>query len=291
MDQPPPHSSQAHTLEYTSKHPTSTFSSSLRVKSTSPSHNVMQTYRVRAIPRACRPLTAATVPHSVRGMSAFFPHLPSQTFAPFFRDLDSLFPSDSSAARSQTHIQSFTPRFDVRELSVAYELHGELPGILQEDIDIEFVDANTLVIKGKTERTSSRSIIGNGKEKAIEGAKESSPKTKASDNASEAASTGHHKASVEDDDYVDAGAEKEGQSSSAEAAPTATHAAAAEGQAAEEQAQYKYIFNERSHGHFSRTFSFPGKVDQEAVKASLKNGILSVVVPKAARQERKIAIE
>ena len=221
-------------------------------------------------------------------MNAFFPHLPSQTFAPFFRDLDSFFPFDAFAARSQNHVQSFTPRFDVRELSAAYELHGELPGIQQEDIDIKFVDANTLVIKGKTEHAFSRSNHGDEKGKAVEGAKESSSKTQASDNASDTSST-YHKATVEDE-YVDAGAEREGSSSSAKVAPSAT-SAAAEGQAAEEQPQYKYIFSERSTGQFQRTFSFPGKVDQEAVKASLKNGILSVVVPKAARQERKIAIE
>ncbi|KAL8677789.1 MAG: hypothetical protein Q9186_005822 [Xanthomendoza sp. 1 TL-2023] len=246
----------------------------------------MQSYRVRAIPRACRPLTAITAPQSARVMSSFFPHFPSHTFAPFFREIDSLFPSENFAARPP-QLRPFTPRFDVQEVGAAYELHGELPGIDQEDINIEFVDANTLVIKGKTERSLSRTQDVDVKDKAIEGA--SSPNTVAADNASEK-STNYHKASVEDE-YIDAGAEREGASTAREGAPTPASSNAAEVTPAPEQPQSKYWVSERSVGEFQRTFSFPGKVDQEAVKASLRNGILNIIVPKAAKQERKIAIE
>ncbi len=49
--------------------------------------------------------------------------------------------------------------------------------------------------------------------------------------------------------------------------------------------------SERSVGEFSRSFSFPVRVDQDAVKASMKNGILSILVPKAKKHEsRKIDI-
>ncbi|POS86991.1 hypothetical protein EPUL_001138, partial [Erysiphe pulchra] len=49
---------------------------------------------------------------------------------------------------------------------------------------------------------------------------------------------------------------------------------------------------ERSVGEFSRSFGFPVPVDQDAVKASMKNGILSVIVPKAKKQEsKKITIQ
>jgi len=41
----------------------------------------------------------------------------------------------------------------------------------------------------------------------------------------------------------------------------------------------KYWISERATGSFSRQFSFPQPVDSDAVKASLKNGILSIVVP------------
>ncbi|RMJ27617.1 Heat shock protein [Aspergillus sp. HF37] len=50
---------------------------------------------------------------------------------------------------------SFTPRFDVRETKDAYHLDGELPGISQKEVDLEFTDAHTLVVKGSTQREHS----------------------------------------------------------------------------------------------------------------------------------------
>ena len=48
---------------------------------------------------------------------------------------------------------------------------------------------------------------------------------------------------------------------------------------------------ERSYGSFLRTFSLPSQVDPEGVKASFKDGILTVEVPKAEEAKpRKIAI-
>jgi HSP20 family molecular chaperone IbpA len=38
-------------------------------------------------------------------------------------------------------LKTFSPKFDVKEAADAYELHGELLGIKQEDIKIEFTDA------------------------------------------------------------------------------------------------------------------------------------------------------
>jgi len=42
----------------------------------------------------------------------------------------------------------------------------------------------------------------------------------------------------------------------------------------------KYWVSERTVGEFSRSFSFPGTIDVDAVQASLEHGILKVVVPK-----------
>ncbi|KAH8602857.1 putative 30 kDa heat shock protein [Bisporella sp. PMI_857] len=53
----------------------------------------------------------------------------------------------------------------------------------------------------------------------------------------------------------------------------------------------KHWISERSIGEFSRSFTFPVRVDQDAVTASMKNGILSIVVPKSKKAEgRKITI-
>lgn len=217
-------------------------------------------------------------------MTSFFPRFPSTDFTPFFRLLDAADPFVLPRSESK----SFVPRFDVKEVGSTYELHGELPGIKQEDIDIEFVDANTLVIRGKTESQNSTT---NEEAKSLEQPGASEPVT--ADNASEKSASTYQKASVEDE-YVDAGeAAKDSEDSSTPNAAPAKVASAPSPSVTPRSAEpsYKYWVSERSVGEFQRRFQFPGRVDQEAVKASLKNGILSVIVPKAIKAEKKITIE
>lgn len=59
-----------------------------------------------------------------------------------------------------------------------------------------------------------------------------------------------------------------------------------------EKPAYRYWVSERSVGEFQRTFAFPAKVDRERIKANLKNGILTVVVPKLLKEaeSKKIVI-
>lgn len=183
----------------------------------------------------------------------------------------------------------------MRELGSSYELQGELPGIEQKDLQIEFVDERTLVIRG---RTSSEYTSGNGGDEAT-----ATTTTKAveagdaaGDNAEKETATKYRRPSVqEEEDYVDAGKE------ASDAAPAevktpqtqvAEQSQSKDVSSTSEQPNFKYWISERSVGEFERRFSFPGRVDQDAVKASLKNGILSVVVPKiVAREARRIQIE
>lgn len=169
-------------------------------------------------------------------MSLFRTSFPAAgDFGPLFRLLDDY---NTHRSHHQSSVSSFAPRFDVRESETAYHLDGELPGIAQEDIDIEFTQPQTLVVKGRTVREYQTSEpteqSGNdNEEQAVESASKTSAKA------------GHH-----------------------------------------------YWASERTVGEFSRTFSFPNRVDQENVKASLKNGVLSVLVPKAsASATKKITIE
>ena len=212
-------------------------------------------------------------------MTSLFPRFPSHNFtpfssdfAPFFRLLDA-----DHFVQPRAFNQSFVPRFDVREVGSTYELQGELPGVKQGDIDIEFVDANTLVIRGTTEQ---RSTTTSEDSKAT-------PDSPVADDTSEKSSTSYQKATVEDD-YVDAGAATEGSETETSTLTAPVQAAQAPKSA---EPSYKYWVSERYSGQFERRFNFPGKVDQDAVKASLKDGILSVVVPKAVRTEKKITIE
>ncbi|CAF9915819.1 hypothetical protein IMSHALPRED_002708 [Imshaugia aleurites] len=243
----------------------------------------MQPYRIistRAIPRVCK----APTPTRTMFTTPFFPHLNSlgSDFAPIFRLLDSATADLVPSSSLQQSRRPFTPRFDVREVLNAYELQGELPGLDQKDLDIEFLDERTLVIRGRTGTETTET-----NEAVVEPAKAVAN----NDDVSEP-SAKYQKVSVEDD-FVDAGAESEAAEGGAKtpASTTAEVAPAAETKKAAEPSA-KYWVSERSVGEFERRFSFPGRVDLEAVKASLKNGILSVVVPKVvAREPRRIRIE
>lgn len=168
--------------------------------------------------------------------------------------------------------RTFNPKFDVRETETAYELHGELPGIDRENVTMEFTDPQTVVIRGRVERTYSSGNLPSTNASAIT--------EKGEDHASA------HKVTVEDEAAEEA----------KERGNNGTQVAKHQNGHVEQQQQRKgpvekYWVSERSVGEFSRTFSFPTRVDQDTVTANLKDGILSVVVPKAKKNEtRRIAI-
>lgn len=148
----------------------------------------------------------------------------------------------------------FRPKFDVKENKESYELHGELPGLEQKNVNIEWADGNTLTISGRTETHRE------------EGTR---PK--------------QLKASVEEASYSEGDKDKHS---------TDVTKVEKAGDVAKTDDGPKYWLSERSVGEFRRDFSFPARVDQDAVKASLKNGILSIVVPKAkGGAKKKVEIE
>lgn len=221
--------------------------------------------------------TSPTTYNTTRKMS-LFPRYIEQEFAPA-RDLFRLFDDYASHVQSRggngfqqgfsKQLRSFTPKFDVKENKDSYELHGELPGIEQKNINIEFTDAQTLTIKGRTEHHREEGTRPSG---LIEGGKQQGQ--------IEGESNGnYHKPSVEDEAQMSGAnpdAQKETQVQKSE----------------KKEDGSRYWVSERSVGEFARTFSFPSRVDQENVKASLKDGILSIVVPKAqAPTSKRINIE
>jgi len=198
---------------------------------------------------------------------SFISNEPTTSFHPLFRLLDDFDQYNSgndigSHRRGRTGSKVFSPRFDVKELADSYELHGELPGIEQKDVEIEFTDAQTLTVRGHTEHSYTSGTPPAG---FIEGATPSGAITEGD--------TGARNKTPKDKD----------------SAKENTELAKQEDKPAEPEA--KYWVSERSVGQFSRSFSFPGLVDQDNIRASMKNGILSVIVPKAKKPEsRKITI-
>ncbi|KAK9461153.1 HSP20-like chaperone [Lipomyces oligophaga] len=83
--------------------------------------------------------------------SDFFPSQVLRVFDdPFFttslsRQLPSL---------TQPLATSRIPSFDVKETEKEYVLQGELPGVEKTDVNLEFVDPQTLSIKAKVERST-----------------------------------------------------------------------------------------------------------------------------------------
>ncbi len=68
------------------------------------------------------------------------------------------------------------------------------------------------------------------------------------------------------------------------------------GEKQEEREEKKkgYYMRERSSGSFERTFQVPEGIDTDKIKASFKNGVLAVTLPKSAearRAEKKIAVK
>lgn len=217
---------------------------------------------------------------------AFFPrnfyNTGSDTsFTPLFRLLDD-FDSYSRQGgnchgRRAPAVPTWQPKFDIRETAEAYELHGELPGMVKENLHIEFTEPQTMLVRGRTERNYAS---GSSPHDAIE-----DTPTPAITEAGEQRRNSHQ-ATVEDDDESTPNNEAGWEDVSAKKADEET---TVEKQQPVDNA--KYWLTERSIGEFSRSFNFPGRVEQDTVTASLKDGILSVSVPKAKKHEaRPIAI-
>ncbi|KAI0143609.1 30 kDa heat shock protein [Xylariaceae sp. FL1272] len=209
-------------------------------------------------------------------------------------------------------VSHFTPRFDIRENETNYELHGELPGVEKDNVHIDFSDPQTIVIRGKVERTHTSSssppapaqdTVPEKQNEETSGAA-AAPETEddavlVDADAHETTSNKSFQATVEDDTEADDS--QTTTSSTAQQTPATSVAGPAKIETSvtnpapsTETAPVnnaRYWIHERSIGSFSRSFTFSQRVEHDHVTASLHNGILSVTVPKARKHEsRRIAI-
>nr|POE48113.1 30 kda heat shock protein [Quercus suber] len=239
------------------------------------------------LPQVYQVCKAPSVSHNATRNMSFFPRAFQHDLAPMFRLIDAF---DTALATprnaAQNTLRTFQPRFDVKEHADSYELQGELPGIESRDVQIEWSDSNVLSIKGRTESVKEQS--SEPAPEAIEaqdGTK--TPQSVESDSGS------YHKVSVEDEDE--------------DATPSNTVTETPQQQQTQQQSVSSQIVDreksstdsetsrwwvsERSVGEFARSFSFPSRVDQDNVKASMDKGILRILVPKAqAPVSRRIEI-
>lgn len=201
---------------------------------------------------------------------AFLPRLPSE-FNPVFRLLDDY---DVYCPRGPMNLaqptRKFTPKFDIRESNNGYHLEGELPGVEQDNIEIEFTDPQTLIIKGRSQRNSSKDNnedIENDSSSETESGSTKSRQPTVEDEGEE--TSNNDVATPKSSDEDDEPEQKPGRTGPVN----------------------KYLVSERSIGEFHRTFTFPSRIEQDGVKARLRNGILSVQVPREAARAKKIRIE
>ena len=199
--------------------------------------------------------------------------------APLFSLFDDAFAEVQRASRKAR--KQWNPRFDIKETKESYQVDAEVPGVDPNDVSVEFIDEHTLSIKGRSERHTDK----RNKAETVEAA----PTQEATSTpTSDTASVKSHQATVEDEEPANASAAQE----TSEVAQPAETEKPKEVAKTEEKLQEQYWFSERRVGSFERQFAFPSRVDQEHVKASLKNGLLSIIVPKAAAPEsRRITIE
>src|ERR1700753_4000038 len=113
----------------------------------------MQTSRSKVIPRTSKIIKPTL--SNTRNMSFLFPRIAyapvrcgpvRHEIAPLFSLFDETLNELQKASRVAR--RQFNPRFDLKETKEAYSLEGELPGIDQKDLNIEFTDEHTLTIKG-----------------------------------------------------------------------------------------------------------------------------------------------
>jgi HSP20 family molecular chaperone IbpA len=277
---------------------------------------------------SCSPFGCAPVSRPIYRQPAPRPSVSS--FVPFLTQIDELFGEIDREARRAAHQarqqrkRAFRTRFDVRENKEGYHVEGELPGFEQENIDIEVTDEHTLSIKGNTDRKAkqpsasavvpSTEPVQSELDKATEDMDGVTitdidvPAHRATTPTSEAGSNKSYQPTVEDD-FEDLGAEL---SSALSAAPEEPREPKGKEKVVEEptttsiqtsqpqeyvsqqphQPEDKELLNERVHGSFERTFRFPVRIDATNVKAALRNGVLSIQVPRASVPEvRHIAIQ
>lgn len=160
---------------------------------------------------------------------------------------------------------TLAPKFDIKETEKEFILEGELPGVEKKDISLDFVDDNTLVLKTRTERVREEGAKPQEQAQIKDSAKtETEQDTQMSGANNEATKPTEDKPTNGDTTVATTNQNKE------VAKPTT-----------------QYHLSERSVGTFQRAFSLPGELKHDEVKASLKNGVLTVTVPKLVRDNKE----
>ncbi|KAK0122526.1 hypothetical protein ONS95_010754 [Cadophora gregata] len=188
-------------------------------------------------------------------------------FSPILHYIDEF---DRHFSRRHRFMNCFIPRFDLEEDNRNYYLYGDIPGATASEITVEANDDHTLVVYGNTKRP------GPEREGEVKGEGVSNP------------TPGFQAASVREQEQQTFEPSPPTQPAPAPAhTHHQRHLTSNSDPNPNPTTNHVILLSERLTGDFHRTFAFPCAVDEKGVKASMENGVLSVVVPKRDVVERK----
>jgi HSP20 family protein len=212
-------------------------------------------------------------------------------FSPILHYIDEF---DRHFSRRHRFMTCFIPRFDLEEDAHNYYLYGDIPGANVNDITVEAHDNHTLVIYGKTVRPGPAPREddegkGKGDTEFVKVMVEDH------EHAQETGST-DHKPAVPISSSEDQQAAVSPVGPSFPPPPTQPeqsmhphhqrHSTYTGNTGSQHlQSEHRILLSERLVGDFHRTFAFPQPVVEEGVRASMENGVLSLVVPKREKGE------
>ncbi|SCO88844.1 related to heat shock protein 30 [Fusarium oxysporum] len=195
--------------------------------------------------------------------------------------------AQASCPAYRVNSRPWEPRFEAHETEDSFVLYGELPGMNKEHVTVEFPEPRKLVVSGKVERFTESP-------KAAETTTEqTAPSPVIEPDNEDTRSRSSYQATVEDDVDDD---EFEVLSHTSEKSKTMSQP---EPETLNEKAQEKQPEQPeqpeepRRSGYskeFSRYFTFPTYINHDAVTADLKDGLLTIVVPKATPKSQRIMI-
>jgi HSP20 family protein len=221
-------------------------------------------------------------------------------FSPILNYIDEF---DRHFSRRHRFVNCFIPRFDLEEDAHNYYLYGDIPGAVVDDITVEAHDNHTLVVYGKTTRPGP----GPKENDDAKGNDAEFVKVMVEDHehVREKGST-DHKSAVPISNNEDQKAVTSPEGPSFPPPPTQAeqsgnphhqrHESYNPGQGSQHlQDDHRILLSERLVGDFHRTFAFPQPVVEDGVRASMENGVLSLVVPKRekggeAKRGRRVPI-
>jgi len=157
---------------------------------------------------------------------------------------------------------------DMKESKHVYEVEAELPGVNKDDIHLECKDDRTLLLTGQFGTATKESTT------------EAVPEQESDQND----------LVIEDSDgVIPTGVEKERRHKISKRMHDAV--AKQENQQLAQNDQHRYWHSERMFGQFQRFITFPTPIQADKIKASYKNGLLSILLPKVEKKGVTVNVE